>query len=137
MRQGTHAAADEEHLPGQRGFGLVEALVAILVFFVGMLAVSGLSLSVGQLTARSAFRTDQVLAADQVFSSLAEQDFGAVTGGTRTVPVGGHSYTVDVAVTTLSADVKLAEVAVSGVATVPPDTFRTALHRSDAYPTSP
>ena len=136
MRSGTRQRPDDE-VRGQRGFGLVEAIVAIMVFAVGMLAVAGLALSAGQLTAQSSFRTDQTFAADQVFGALRQADFSTVTDGTRTIQVGAHAYTVDVSVTTVSTDLKDVEAVVAGAGNVGPDTFRTTLYRPDSYPTSP
>lgn len=135
MQTGTRDGPGDD-VRGQRGFGLVEAIVAIMVFSIGMLAVAGLALSAGQLTAQSSFRTDQTFAADQVFGALRQADFSTVTDGTRTVQVGAHGYSVDISVTTISADVKNVQAVVSG-APVTPDTFRTTLYRPDSYPTSP
>lgn len=122
---------------GRGGFGLVEALVAIVVFGIGALTVAGLSLRVGQLHAQSALQTDQTFAADQVFGTLREADFDAVSSETRTVEVGGHSYTVELDVGSLSSDTKQVTAVVSGAATFPADTFRTVLHRAGTYPSGP
>lgn len=132
----------EEHVPGiqgtgERGLGLLEALIAVVVFGIGALAVAGVALHVGHLTTRSAVATDQTLAAEQVFVSLRQEDFATVGDGTRSVQIGGQTYTVDVNVTSLTADTKRVVAAVSGVATFPPDTFRTVVHRPTGYPSSP
>ncbi|MFW6198589.1 MAG: type IV pilus modification PilV family protein [Acidobacteriota bacterium] len=118
------------------GFGLVEALVAIVVFTVGMLTVAGVALQVGQLTTRSAVGTHQTMAADQHFDLLREEDFDDVTAGTTTLEVGNHSYTVAREVTPLSTDTKEVVAVVSG-GPFAPDTFRTVLHRATGYPSSP
>lgn len=132
----------EEHVPGaaragERGFGLVEALVALVVFAIGALAVAAVALHVSQLTTRSAVATDQTFAVEQVFSILREEDFDAVSSGEETVQVGDHSYTVERDVTQLTTDTKEVVATVSGVTPFPPDTFRTVLHRPTGYPTSP
>lgn len=121
----------------EAGFGLVEALVAVVVFAVGVLAVAAVAAHAAQLSTRSAVATDQTFAANQVFASLRQEDFDAVTSGEETVPVGDHTYEVERDVTTLSGDTKQVVAVVSGVATFPPDTFETVLHRSTGYPSAP
>lgn len=119
------------------GFGLVEAMVAVVVFAVGVLSVAAVAAHAAQLSTRSAVTTDQTLAASQVFALLRQEEFDAVTSGEETVPVGDHTYTVDREVTQLSTDTKRVVAVVSGVATFPADTFETVLHRSGGYPSSP
>lgn len=133
-------ASESEASAGSRaedGFGLVEALVAVVVFAVGVLSVAAVAAHAAQLSTQGAVATDQTLAASQVFSSLRQEDFDAVTGGEETVQVGEHSYTVERDVTTLSSDTKQVVAVVSGVATFPADTFETVLHRSTGYPSAP
>lgn len=121
----------------QDGFGLVEALVAVVVFAVGVLSVAAVAVHAAQLSTRSAVATDQTLVASQVFASLRLEDFDAVTSGEETVQAGDHTYTVDREVTQLSTDTKQVVAVVSGVATFPADTFETVLHRSTGYPSAP
>lgn len=119
------------------GFGLVEALLAVVVFAVGVLSVAAVAAHAAQLSTRSAVTTDQTLAANQVFALLRQDDFDAVTSGEETVSVGKHTYTVDREVTQLSTDTKQVVAVVSGVASFPADTFETVLHRSTGYPSTP
>lgn len=121
----------------QRGFGLVEALVAVVVFAIGVLSAAAVGAHAAQLSTQSAVATDQTFAAEQVFALLRQEDFGAVTSGEGTVQVGGHTYTVERNVTQLSSDTKQVVAVVSGVAPFPADTFETVLHRSAGYPSSP
>lgn len=120
----------------EAGFTLVEAIVAIVVFALGAVVVAGLTMTAGQFATKASIETDQTLASNQVFYEIRE-DFDAATSGTRSVVVGGHTYSVEVDVAQPSADVKVVQAVVSGVGSLAPDTFRTRLHRSDAYPTSP
>lgn len=123
--------------PGEGGFGLVEAIVAIVVFGIGTVAVAGLTLTAGTYASRAAVETDQTMASSQLFSELRQEPFTAVASGTRTLVVGNHDYSVEVDVSQPSADVKAVVAVVSGVGPIPPDTFRTRLHRSGGYPTGP
>lgn len=124
-------------LTGEAGFGLVEALVAVVVFSIGMLAVAGIALHVGQLTTLTAVASDQMMAAERTFDALREEDFDVVGSGTGTLQVGDHTYTIERDVTQLSGDTKEVVAVVSGVGPIRPDTFRTVLHRPTGYPTSP
>lgn len=122
---------------GEAGFGLVEAIVAIVVFGIGTVAVAGLTLTAGTYANRAAVETDQTMVSNQLFSELRQEDFSTVASGTRTLTTGEHSYDVEVTVTQPSADVKTVVAVVAGVGAIPPDTFRTRIHRSGSYPTSP
>lgn len=140
MTTQTPSPPGREHAPArqhQRGFGLIEAMVALVVFGIGALAVAGISLRVGQLHAQSAVSTDQTFAADQVFGTLREADFDAVTSDARTVSIDDHAYSVELDVSTLSSDTKQVVATVTSATTFAADTFRTVLHRPGAYPTSP
>lgn len=124
-------------LPGEGGFGLVEAIVAIVVFGIGTVAVAGLTLTAGTYANRAAIGTDQTMVSNQLFSELRQEPFSAVASGTRTLTTGEHSYGVEVTVSQPSADVKTVVAVVSGVGPFPPDTFHTRIHRSGGYPTGP
>lgn len=123
--------------PGEGGFGLVEAIVAIVVFGIGTVAVAGLTLTAGTYANRAAVETDQTMVSNQLFSELRQEDFSAVASGTRTLTTGEHGYDVEVTVSQPSADVKTVLAVVSGVGPFPPDTFRTRIHRSGGYPSGP
>lgn len=133
----TDTEADEGRTGDQRGFSLVEGLVAVVVFAIGVLAVATVAAHAGQLSTKSAVATDQTLAAEQVFALLRQEDFDAVSSGEETVQVGDHTYTVERDVTQLSSDTKRVVAVVSGVASFPADTFETVLHRPTGYPSSP
>lgn len=121
----------------QAGFGLIEALVAIVIFALGTLVVAGLALAAGHYATKASIDTDQSLVASQLFAELRQEDFGVVASGTQSLSVGDHVYSVDVVVAQPSADVKSVEAVVAGVGPFSPDTFRTRLHRSGGYPSSP
>lgn len=127
----------QDRAPGERGFGLVEALVAVVLFGIGTVAVAGLTLATGTYASRAAVQTDHVMAAGQLFTELRQEDFTAVTSGTRTLVVGDRSYAIDVTVSQPSTDVKSILAVVPGNSRFSPDTFRTRIHRSGGYPTGP
>lgn len=128
---------DRARLTGEAGFGLVEALVAVVVFAVGMLAVAGVALQVGQLATLTTVASDQTMAAEQTFDALREGDFDVMGSGTGALQVGNQTYSIERDVTQLSSDTKEVVAVVSGVDPIRPDTFRTVLHRPTGYPAGP
>lgn len=133
---GTRRSSGKDR-PGEAGFGLVEAIVAIVLFGIGTVAVAGLTLTAGTYANRAAVETDQTMISNQLFSELRQEPFSSVASGTRTLTTGEHSYDVEVTVSQPSADVKSVIAVVAGVGAIPPDTFHTRIHRSGSYPTSP
>lgn len=89
-----------EERPSEAGFGLVEALVALLVVAVGLLGVGGLALVASQHTNRGTARTGQELAAQRVLGGLLEQGYAGLSDEVgagawdTTVTVEGRDYTV-------------------------------------------
>lgn len=61
------------HLPGPRrarGFMLIEALVALLIFAFGVLGIVGLQASMTKAQTQSKFRADAALLAQQVIGTM-------------------------------------------------------------------
>lgn len=79
------------HHAGQRGFSLIEVLVGIGIFAIGMLALGSLQGALTRSTAEAKIRTTAVNIAERVLEE--QQGFAQVTGGT-------FSYTSIVDVTT-------------------------------------
>lgn len=59
---------------------LIEALVAVFVFSIGVLALIGLQAVAVREVAEAKFRTDASLIADQVGGQIAASGFGALAG---------------------------------------------------------
>lgn len=122
-------------LESERGFGLIEAIIAIVIFAIALLAIGGISLSVSGLTRISLVRTDQALATQVVLEDAEETGYLAVTSGTVQVPVGEHTYEVERTVTDVSARVKEIRTVVEGRAGIGPDTSTTRIHYERPLPT--
>lgn len=122
-------------LRGEDGFGLVEAIIAIVIFAIALLAIGGISLSVSGLTRISIVRTDQALATQMVLEDAEEAGYTAVTSGTEQVAVGEHTYTVERTITDVAPRLKEIEVVVQGRAGVGPDTTRSRIHKKRSMPT--
>lgn len=124
---------------GEAGFGLVEVLIALIIFAIGMLAVAGLSMSVGAQTNWSVWQTDQSLAAQQVLERVQREGYAAAASGTETVTVGNRTYTAARTVTQIGPRVKEVSVTVSTTRAwdkgVPPRTFVTRLYEPRPLPT--
>lgn len=116
---------------GDDGFGLVEAMIAVVLLAFGLLAVASITMGVAGQTRRAAVDTDQAFVAQQVLERAAQQGYAALTVGTRntTVTASGHEYDVTVEVTQPDPDVREIQVVVGGLGdVVPPDTFRSRIH---------
>lgn len=112
-------------------FGLVEGMVAAVILAFGLLAVAGVTLAVGSLTAQSTVRTDQSLAARQVLEGVIAEPYGTYPAGTSddtTVTVRGRSFLVSREITAASDRVDEVEVVVEGLAGVPPDSFHARIY---------
>jgi Tfp pilus assembly protein PilV len=122
---------------GDAGFGLVEALVAIVVLSIGLLGIASIAVAVAGQTHSAVVRSDQSIAAQEVMERARTGDFDALATGTEAVSIRGVTYTVERNVTVEGTDVKLLEVVVPGNGKVPPDTFWTRVDRPGSYPSAP
>jgi type IV pilus assembly protein PilV len=113
----------------EKGFGLVEVLIAVVILAFGLLALAGVSLSTAHQTRGAAYDTDHAMAAQELLDAMA-QDYSGVSVGSSdtTVTVAGVSYTVSQTVTQASSRLKSVQLIVSGGAGAAPDTFVTRLH---------
>lgn len=121
----------------QAGFGLVEALVAVTLAMIGLLAVAGLQLSAATQGRIAHWRTSQALVAQEVFEALNAAGYASVSSGTRSVTLDGQTYTANVSVTNPAVRVKQVTVTVSAVGSVGPQTFLTRIHEQRPVPPPP
>lgn len=123
----------------EAGLGLIEVMIALVIFAVGMLAVAGLGLAVGAQTNWSVWQTDQSLAAQQVLERVQREGYDAATSGSETVTVGNRTYTVDRTVSQIGTRVREVSVTVTTTRAwdrgVPPRTFVTRLYEPRPLPT--
>jgi len=134
---------DESERPGhgpprvgnESGFGLVEMLVAITIAMIGLLSVAGLQLAVATQSRMAAWRTNQALAAQEVFERLNEAGYASVVTGSDSVTVNGRVYRVNLNVTTPANRVKRVQATVAPAGSMGPSTFVTRIH--DRRPVPP
>lgn len=118
------------------GFGLVEALVAILVFAVGLLAVAGMTLSVAGQSRASTYRTDQTMVAQEILEHELDEGYAGLTVGTNdtTVSIDGRSYDVRIVVTDQGPRARRVELTVSGHENTGATTLSSLAHKPRDIP---
>lgn len=123
----------------ERGFGLVEALIAFVILSVGLLAIGGIALSVAAQTRGAAGTTARALAGQQVLEVAATSDFSEVTVGTTdtTMTVGNRSITVTRVVEQPSVGTKKVTVRIPDASGGSSEVMVTYLHRPKSAPHGP
>ena len=125
----------DRRIDEEAGFGLVEALVSIVILAIGLLAIGGLTLAVAEQSRTAAARTDQTFAAEEVLGDLSSQgytglaDEAAQGSQQRSVQVGERSIEVTWQVTTLGSSLREIRAIPAAVNGAPPDTFVTRVAR--------
>jgi Tfp pilus assembly protein PilV len=123
-------------LASEKGFGLVEALVALIILSVGLLAIAGIALSVSAQTRAGVDTTAQVIAGQQVLETMVQQGYGNVSTGDTTVRVGHRTFTVGRSITASGVRWQEVEARVESTGDRPAQTLTTRLHARRAPPTS-
>lgn len=133
------SSPDRSRIADEGGFGLVEALVALVILSVGLLALAGLTLAVARQTSRASAETDQALAAQQVLEVMIDAGYGAYGNGSTdtTVVVGDRSVTVTRNVSAAGSGVQEIEIVVPAFGQAAEATFTTRVHRKRTLPSSP
>jgi len=125
-------------LHDERGFGLVETMIAITILVIGLLAVSGLSLATAAQARIADLRSDQMSAGQAVLEELRQVDFASVASGVDTVTSGGRTFYVTTTVVSLAARAKQVTVAVAPAAAgLTTRTFETVIQDPRSLPASP
>lgn len=120
----------------ERGFGLAEALVSLVILSVGLLAIAGIALSVSAQTRAGVDTTAQVMAGQQVLETMVQEGYGNVPTGDTTVKVGSRTFTVSRSVTAAGVRWQEIEVEVEQTRDRPAQTLTTRLHAPRTPPTS-
>jgi Tfp pilus assembly protein PilV len=123
-----------DRIADERGFGLVEALIALTILVIGLVAVSGLSLATAAQARIANWRTQQATAAQIVLEDVQKDGWGSAVSGVDTVSLSGHDYTVTIGVTDISSRVKQVTVVVGGVGDMGSRTYTTRLYKPRPLP---
>ena len=118
----------------ERGFGLVETLIALTILVVGLLAVTGLTMAAATQARIADWRSDMTAAGLLALEEVRLLDFASVASGADTFDVGGRDYPVSITVTDVSSRVKEVRVIVEGAGTLGADTFTTRVERPRPLP---
>lgn len=122
----------------EKGFGLVETMIAITILVIGLLAVSGLSLATAAQARIADLRSDQMVAGQAAIESLRRTDFGSVASGVDTIASGGRTLVVATTVVELDQRAKQVTVEVTPVSgTITSRSFSTVLHNPRSLPAAP
>ncbi|TFG65108.1 MAG: hypothetical protein E4H28_04530 [Gemmatimonadales bacterium] len=119
----------------ESGFGLVEALIAVTVLVIGLLAVSGLSLATAAQARIADLRSDQMITGQSVIEDARQAGFGAAVSGVDTVTTGNRVFYVTRTVTVSNSRTKLINVSIapaSGGLTT--RNFSTVIHDARSLP---
>ena len=127
-----------ERLGDVLGLGLIEVLVSMVLVSVGLLALAGSSLQVGQQNRLSASRTGESLAAQQAMEIVRSRGYATTTSGIGTVSIGNRAYRVTRAVTSPSPRIKVVRLTVmSRSAVSTPRVFTSRVYANRQLPTAP
>lgn len=119
----------------ERGFGLVEALVAVTVLVIGLLAVSGVTLTTAAQARIADLRTDQSVAAQMAFERVRARGFENATSGVDTVVTGGREFFVTTVVTDINKRTRTVSATVAAASGgLTERTYTTALHAPRSLP---
>lgn len=81
---------------GQKGFSLIEALVAFLILSVGMLGIASLQVIALKAGNTASLRTVAVIKVEEMMERIRNNPFQAMTYGAATTPVGlNHGCNAD------------------------------------------
>ncbi len=117
------------------GFGLIEALIAVTLLVIGLLAVSGLTLATAAQARIADLRSDQMITGQTVIENMRQAGFDAAVTGVDTVTTGGRVFYVTRTVTVANTRTKLINIAIapaSGGLTT--RTISTVIHDTRSIP---
>lgn len=121
-------------LRDERGFGLAEALIALTILVIGLVAVSGLSLASADQARIATWRAEQATAGQMALERIQTGGFVSATAGVDTVDVGGHDFIVTLTTTDVSSRIREVTAVVAAVGEVGSRTFTTRLYRPIGLP---
>ncbi len=125
-------------LRDERGFGLVETMIAITILVIGLLAVSGLTLATAAQARIADLRSDQMVAGQSAIETIRRSNFGDVASGVDTVASGGRTLVVATTVVELSQRAKQVTVEITPTSgPITSRSFSTVLHHPRSLPAAP
>ena len=120
----------------QTGLGLIEVVVAVLVFSIGVLAAAGVSLSIGSQARLARWDTDRAVAARSTLEGLGQAGYASAASGRALLVLGQRAYQVTRTVTLLAPRLKHVRVTVTPPAGRAPAIIETRLARPRPLPSA-
>ena len=121
----------------ESGFGLVEALIALTILVIGLVAVSGLSLASADQALIANWRTHQSTAAQIVMEGIQQDGWWSAVSGSDTATVAGHDFPVTINVSSVSSRVKDVTIVVAAVGAVDTAIYRSRMYKPLPLPDPP
>ena len=124
-------------LSDERGFGLVEALIALTILVIGLVAVSGLSVASADQAQIANWRMQQSSAARMIMEEIQTEGWWSAASRTDTATVSGYDFPVKVDVSSISSRVKQITIVVAAAGAVDTALFRTRIYKPLPLPNPP
>ena len=124
-------------LTDESGFGLVEAMVAIIILAVGLVSVAGISFGTMSLMRNSSNMTDQTMAGHLALENVQRAGYTAAATGVDTVTINYKDYITAITVTNVTATMKEVTVVVPGSGSASLRTFVTRIGDERPTPDEP
>lgn len=121
----------------ESGFGLVEALIAVTILVIGLVAVSGISLASADQALVANWRSRQAAAAQFALEEIQTDGWWVATSGTDTVTVGGHAFPVNVTITNVTSRVREVTIIVAAAGVVDTAMYRSRMYKPLPLPDPP
>ena len=121
----------------ESGFGLVEALIALTILVIGLVAVSGLSLASADQALIANWKSQQATAAQIVLEEIQMDGWLSAASGADTATVAGHDFPVTINVSSVSSRVKDVTIVVAAVGAVDTAIYRSRMYKPLPLPDPP
>ncbi len=124
-------------IANENGFGLVEAMVAVLILAVGLVSIAGMSYGTMSLIRRSSDMTDHTMAGHLALENVVRGGYTAAASGVDTVSINYEDYIVTLSVTNVTATMKQVTAVVPGSGSASLRTFITRIGDERPTPDEP
>lgn len=121
---------------GEDGFGLIEAMIAITVFAVGLIALAGMTLTVAGQSRAATYTTEQTMVAQDLLESELSDGYAGLAPGARdtTVDLDARTYSARIVIDDVGPRARRVRVRVSGFEDIDPATLTSLVHEPRSVP---
>lgn len=136
-RDRTDPGSVRRTIADESGFGLVEAMVAIIILAVGLIGVAGVSFGTISLIRTSSALTDQTVAGHLALENVQRAGYAAAASGVDTVTINYADHIVAITVTNVTTTMKEVTAVVPGSGSPGLRTFVTRIGNDRPVPDEP